>query len=98
MAISVLGLAFYLMALGSWGKSLSAKNAPLNRRRLYGVLAAIPSIVAPLYYGYGDYTSGLFIFMLAWCGIVAVLGFITVVYAPKWIVGAPKPGENPAPK
>jgi hypothetical protein len=86
------------MALGKWGKSLKAKNTPIGRKRLYGLLAVLPSIAAPFYYGYGAYTSGLFLFMLVWCGIVAVLGFITVVYAPKWIVGAPKPIENPSGK
>lgn len=98
MAIAVLGLAFYLMALGKWGKSLKEKNSPLSRRRLYGLLATLPSIAAPFYYGYPDYTSGVFLFMAVWCGIVAVLGFITVVYAPKWIVGAPKPVANPTAK
>ncbi len=94
MAMAVLGLAFYLMALSKWGKSLKAKNAPLGRRRLYGFLAALPSIASPFYYGYPDYTSGLFLFLVVWCGIVAILGFITVVYAPNWIAGAPKPVAN----
>ena len=98
MALMALGLALYLMALGKWGKNLKAKNSPLGRRRLYGFLAALPSIAAPFYYGYGDYTSGLFLFMLVWCVIVAILGFITVAYAPKWIVGAPKPVTNPTAK
>jgi predicted alpha/beta hydrolase len=94
----VLGLALYLMGLGKWGKSLKAKNAPLGRRRLYGVLAAFPSLAAPFYYGYGAYNSGVFIFMLVWSTVVAILGFITVVYAPKWIVGTPKHVGHPAAK
>lgn len=98
MAMAVLGLALYLLALGKWGKSLRAKNTSLGRRRLYGIIAAVPWLVAPFYYEYGDYGSGTFMFMLAWCTVVAILGFITVAYAPKWIVGAPKAVGNPAAK
>ncbi|SRR5260370_19515553 len=98
MAMAVFGLALYLMALGKWGKSLKAKNTPLGRKRLYGFVAAIPSLVSPFYYGYGAYNSGMFMFMLAWCTVVAILGFITVAYAPKWIVGAPKPDANTSAK
>ncbi len=98
MVMLFLGLAFYLFWLGKWGKSLKAKNTPLGRKRLYGLLAALPYIVAPFYYGYGAYASGFFLFLLVLYSVVAVLGFITVVYAPKWIVGAPKPVEHAAPK
>lgn len=94
MAMAVIGLALYLMVLGKWGKGLKAKNAPLGLRRFYGFFAALPSIAAPFYYGYPDYASWLSLFMVVWCGIVAILAFITVVYAPKWIVGAPKPVAN----
>jgi hypothetical protein len=98
MAIAVLGLALYLMALGKWGKSLKAKNTSLGRRRLYGIVAALPSLVAPFYYGYGAYGSDIFMFMFTWCTVVAILGFITVAYAPKWIVGPPKAVGNPIAK
>lgn len=98
MAMVVLGLALYLWLLGKWGKYLKTKNTPLGRRRLYGILGALPQIVSPFYYGYGDYASGPFMFMLVYCFVVAILGFITVAYAPAWIVGRPKPVGNPASK
>jgi hypothetical protein len=98
MGIAVLGLALYLWLMGKWGKYLRAKNTPLGRRRLYGILGVLPQLVAPFYFEYGSYSSDLFVLMLLSCSAVAILGFITVAYAPKWIVGAPKPVGNSAAK
>jgi hypothetical protein len=95
MALTLLSLAFYLWALGKWGKYLKGKDTPLGRKRLYGALSAIPMLVASIYYGYdafnsGSFDIGAFVFMLVWNAAAVTLGFIAVVYAPKWIVGAPK--------
>ncbi len=86
MAMMFFGLAFYLMALAKWGKSLKEKNATLGRRRAYGLLAAAPSFIGLAMYGWN-------VFMLAWAVICATLGYLTVAHAPRWIVGAPKPPE-----
>ncbi len=80
MAMAILGLALYLMGLAKWGKSLQAKNASVGRKRMYGVIAAVPMLVAWLFYG-----GGLILF--AWCVACGVLGYITVAHAPRWIVG-----------
>jgi len=98
MAIAVLGLVLYLWLLGKWGKYLKTKNTPLGHRRLYGTLGALPQIVSPFYYAYGDYASGPFIFSLVVGFVAAILGFITVAYAPPWIVGTPKPVGSPGAK
>ncbi len=57
MAMAVLGLALYLMALAKWGKSLKAKNATLKRRRIYGLVGAAPMLLAPLVFGAGRPTE-----------------------------------------
>jgi hypothetical protein len=98
MAMAVLGLALYLWLLGKWGKHLKTKNTPLGRRRLYGILASLLNLLAPFSYWYDGYRGGWFMFMLLYCFVVAILGFITVAYAPAWIVGTPKPVENPTAK
>lgn len=103
MALTLIGLALYLWLLGKWGKYLKARGTPLRRKRLYGALAAIPMLALSFYYGYNDYSGeaygiGAFVFTLVWNAAVVILGFITVVYAPKWIVGTPKPVGNPPAK
>jgi len=91
MAMAVLGLALYLMALAKWGKSLKAKNATLNRRRIYGFVGAAPMLLSPLVFGVGDLGGWGILFIWIWCATCAALGYITVAHAPQWIVGKPKP-------
>lgn len=93
MAQALLGLAFYLAALAWLGKRLRAKNTPLGRRRLYGVIAAAFPLALPLIDRSNSFDIS-FVILFAWQAVVAALGFITVVYAPKWIVGAPKPARS----
>jgi hypothetical protein len=80
VALAVLGLALYLWVLAKRGKNLQATNAPLARRRIYGLVAALPMLIVPLFYG-GN------LIMFAWCVPCGVLGYITVAHAPPWIVG-----------
>lgn len=81
MAIAILGLALWLIALAKWGRSLQAKNATLRRKRIYGVVLATPMLLMPLLFGGGA-------FLFVWCAACAVLGYVTVVHAPRWIVGS----------
>jgi hypothetical protein len=94
MAQALLGLAFYLSALAWWGKKLRAKNTPIGRRRLYGILAAAVPLAIPFLDRSNSFGTGEFAFLVAVQTVVAGLGFVTVVYAPEWIVGAPKPVKN----
>lgn len=98
MALGLLVLGIYLWLLAKWGKRLKARNAALSQRRLYGTLAGSIWFVASFLYLYsaGALGSGIaaFIISFAWNLMIAVLFFVTVAYAPKWIVGAPKPAKN----
>jgi len=88
MAMTALGLVLYLWALAKRGKSLKAKHATPESRRTYGILFAAPMLIAPLYLSFSDTLGGwgiLFVWVL--CAACAVLGYITVAHAPKWIVG-----------
>jgi hypothetical protein len=85
MAMAIFGLAFYLIALAKWAKNLQEKNVPLGRRRIYGVIAALPMLVVPLFIGNASPTVTAIFF--AWCVAWAILGYVTVVHRPKWIVG-----------
>lgn len=90
MAVSILGLALYLMALASWAKQLRAKNTPLPKRRVAGIAAAFLPLLwyaYLIYEAHGNVVVWLAITLLVWSVCVAILGYITVVHAPKWIVG-----------
>ncbi|MGB7024045.1 MAG: hypothetical protein WBD73_09625 [Candidatus Acidiferrales bacterium] len=95
MAMVVLGLALYLMALARWGKSLKERNATLKRRRIYGFVGAAPPLLAPFVFGIGTLGSWENLFLCTWYAACAVLDYATVVYAPQWIVGKPKPPKMP---
>jgi hypothetical protein len=86
MAMAIFGVVFYLIALAKWAKSLQEKNVPLGRRRIYGVIAAIPMLVVPLLY-IGSASATVSAILFAWCAAWASLGYVTIVYRPKWIVG-----------
>jgi hypothetical protein len=81
MAIAVLGLALYLWALARQGKTLQAQNATMRRRCVRGLLVSVPLVLLPLMYP--DHR----LFMFAALAPFAILGYITVVYTPRWIVG-----------
>jgi len=86
MALFVLMLALYVSGLAKWGKSLQAKGVPLRKRRIYGLVVVALTLFMPLLRG--GYGGSVFLFAVfcAW----AVLGYITLVHTPRWIVGAPK--------
>jgi hypothetical protein len=81
MAIAVLGLALYLWGLAREGKKLRAQNATMGRRRMWGLTVSVPLVLLPLIYP--DHR----LFMVAALAPFAILGYITVVYTPRWIVG-----------
>ena len=91
MAVALFGLAFYLMSLARWGKSLKEKNAPQGRRHLYGALAGAVPLIPPFFYG--GYWP-----LFVWGAICGSLGYATVAYAPQWIVGKPTTPVPPIPK
>jgi len=39
---------------------------------------------------HGDYDRGAFIFSIVWAAMIATLGFVTIVWFPKWVVGPPR--------
>jgi hypothetical protein len=91
MAMTVLGLALYLWGLANRGKSLKDKNATLRSRRIYGIVFASPMLIAPLYFSFAGTLGGWgILFVWVWSVTCAVLGYITVAHAPKWIVGVEK--------
>ena len=51
MAMAVFGLALYLIGLARWAKGLQEKNATRRRKRIYGVVAAMPMVLMPLFVG-----------------------------------------------
>jgi len=90
MAIAVLGLALYLWALAREGKKLRAQNATIGRRRMWGLLVSVPMVLLPLMYP--DHR----LLMFAALAPFAILGYITVVYTPHWILGdTQKPPVTP---
>jgi hypothetical protein len=75
----LIALFLYLITLKKWGKSLQAKNATQGRRRVYGVVLAVPFLV--LYFLIGGGGIGFVM-----CAASGVLCYVTVVYAPWWMV------------
>jgi hypothetical protein len=90
MVEAVLGLALYLWIFGKWGKALKAKNTRKGLRHFYGIAAGAVMWIAPLLFGTAGLPSWGVIAIYAWCGACGILGYVTVAFAPSWIVGKPK--------
>ena len=75
-----IGLALYLIACAQWGKHLQDKNATLKKKQLHGLIAAAVEMVMCV-------VVGANIYVLSFGVVCAVLGYVTIVYRPKWIVG-----------
>lgn len=74
----VLWLAFYLVGCASWGRRLQSRNATLRQRRIRGLIVAAAWLV--LYLGGNT-------FQYAMGAVGGVLGYVTIVHIPRWIVG-----------
>jgi N6-adenosine-specific RNA methylase IME4 len=80
-----LGLIVYLIGLAKWARHLQEKNATIRRKQIYGVIAAVPMLAVPFYSWSDSGTENAIVSV--WCFACAILGYVTVVYRPKWIVG-----------
>jgi hypothetical protein len=80
MALIILGLVLYLTGCAAWAKRLRDKNATLKTRQLHGLTSVVIAMAMPVLVG----GSG-FSYVLG--AIFGVLGYLTIVYRPKWIVG-----------
>lgn len=87
MALVAFWLAIYLYGSGKWGRSLRAKNTTLARRRVYGVLAASPWIIYGMLLVIPPSFSLGGVLLAAFFVLCGALGYVTVVHAPRWIVG-----------
>ncbi len=76
----VLGLALYLIACAALAKRLRDQNATFRTRQLRCLATGVVAVAIPVVFG-GNVLSYVF---GAICG---TLGYLTVVYRPKWIVG-----------
>ena len=69
------------VGVGATRQDTTAENAKMARRRMWGLSVSVPMVLLPL--AYPDHRW----FMLAALAPFAILGYITVVYTPRWIVG-----------
>lgn len=85
----VLSLALYLISLAQWGRNLREKRATIKRRRLYGLGAAFLPVVFGLssVMRFETKPTDAAAFTLGWSLLVGLLGYLTVVHCPEWIVG-----------
>ena len=78
IVISVLG---YLFLCAKVGKYLRDKNASMSIKRVCGLVALLINVAPIMFVGIHGY------FLAAFGMACGVLGYVTVVYRPKWIVG-----------
>ena len=92
----VLSLALYLIGLAQWGRNLREKRATIQRRRVYGLAAAFLPVVFGVISVMRVETkpTDAVAFTLGWSILVGVLGYLTVVHCPEWLVG--KYGQSDA--
>lgn len=84
----ILGLALYLIAAARWSAWLREKAVSKQRLKVYGFLVAAVPLGAGAYSLFDNQSSVDWkAFSLAFEAVIAVLGYVTVVYSPKWIVG-----------
>jgi len=80
MFLVIVGLALYLIACAGWAKRLQSNGATIRIRQVWGLLAVVLVMAVP-FLARGNFLN------YAWSAIVACLGYVTIVYRPKWIVG-----------
>ena len=77
----IFSLALYLIGCAGWAKRLITSETLLRKRQLHGaIIGSLPLVMAVVFHPAN-------IYVYAWSLIVGILGYITVVYRPKWIVG-----------
>jgi hypothetical protein len=80
MLMIVVSVLVYLFVCARVGRYFRDKNAPMRTRYICGVVALLLNVVPTMFVR----SYALMVFGVA-CG---ALGYVTIVYHPRWIVGS----------